>query len=219
MLMDNGPALGGAPHPQPLHAVDGLAHPPGALASLMQRRLPIPKPWAKTNASIGPSKRTYSTSAPFAIWPTANSTLTAGASTIISSGPTTPLALAVPATRYTPSPRPFPERLPPLDYGGRGTGPPRSMERRDLVSRAALPPHQGLTGIPGGRAAHPPRMVGGGSIFVTSISANWICISPRTKPQCVNHVPRTPVNDVPGLYRGVIGAGARPLLDSTSVQG
>lgn len=27
------------------------------------------------------------------------------------------LALAVPATRYTPSPRPFPERLPPLDYG------------------------------------------------------------------------------------------------------
>ena len=27
------------------------------------------------------------------------------------------LALTVPATRYTPSPRPFPEELPPLDYG------------------------------------------------------------------------------------------------------
>ena len=27
------------------------------------------------------------------------------------------LALAVPATRYTPSPRLFPEALPPIDYG------------------------------------------------------------------------------------------------------
>ncbi len=42
------------------------------------------------------------------------------------------LALAVPATRYTPSPRPFPEALPPIDYGS--SAPVRRVQEKGTIS-------------------------------------------------------------------------------------
>ncbi len=110
------------------------------------------------------------------------------------------LALAVPATRYTPSPRPFPEVLPPIDYG---TGAHiRRVQWKGEISFRGRRFHvtKALRGFP--VAVRPtPRRAGGGSIFVSNISARWICSSPQNNSQCVNHVPEHPLMMSP-VYTG-----------------
>ena len=78
------------------------------------------------------------------------------------------LALTVPATRYRPSPRPFPESLPPIDYGS-GAHVRRVQGKGELSFRGRLfHITKALRGYPVALRPHSPRWPVAG-LFLSSV--------------------------------------------------
>ena len=101
------------------------------------------------------------------------------------------LDLAVPASRYHVSPRPYPAELPPLPYGPEDQHPSRPGRRLGVIPGAADPATQGPA-----RAARglPPHRHGRSLDHPLSDRTPWTSWTCGIRPKCVNDVSGSPVN-------------------------
>ena len=102
--------------------------------------------------------------------------------------------MAVPATHYQPSPRPFPETLPPIEYGA------TDLVRKEaqVVSGTDLSAEQSVSRLPGRAPPDVPRW----TLAVINMWPISIYSTPSNKAQCVNHVPEHPLTMSPVYTEG-----------------